>query len=245
MWKPISVVSLLALLPLSVHVQAGGAVCHVGQGCTCLSMEAGLLPILLDSDVVGDMTSAESIVIDRSSNTTFRTRRNLQEIHQAFGGRGECPTSAPPDEMTPLDGTWQWRTLGETANGCPPVMMNMLAASRTETLDAEIVWGGRFDPQRLAASLPQPEMAEMSPYEWREIARNRWLADNIRNRECSDGTCVEVALALNMNLVAADRITGLLSLRNRVEGGASEVLSDFGMLDCRVRVRYEINRIGP
>lgn len=243
MWKPVLGAALFALTATAAH--ANGAVCRTGQGCTCLNMDAGLLPVLMGSETLGDMTLPETIVVDRSTNTTFRTRRSAQEVHQSYGGSGECPVDDGPAELVPLDGTWQWRTRNETATGCPPMMAGMLAASRTETLNARVAWDGRFHPQRLAASLPQPEMSQMSPYIWRELSSNRWLSDNIRERTCEDGTCVDVALSLSMNLVAADRITGLLTLRTRVEGGQSAVLASFGMADCRVRVSYEIVHLGP
>ena len=58
-------------------------------------------------------------------------------------------------------------------------------------------------------------------------------------------TCVEVALALSMTLVAPTRISGLLTLNSRVEGAQAAILAGFGMADCRVRVRYQIDRIAP
>jgi len=169
----------------------------------------------------------------------------LDEVHRTFGGRGECPADPERAELIPLDGTWLWRTLSETTTGCPPMLAASLAASRPETLSTRVVWDGRFDPRQLAASLPQPQTADMSPYEWRELGRNRWFSDNIRSRSCEDGTCVEVALSLAMNLVAEDRITGILAMRSRVEGGSAGILASFGMQDCRVRVQYEIRHTGP
>ena len=98
----------------------------------------------------------------------------------------------------------------------------------------------------MAASLPAPEIGEMSAYEWRKLGDNRYLSDNLADRSCEDGTCVDVALGLWMSLVAPDRITGLLDMRSRVDAPAAtaSVRAGFGMLDCRVRVRYEIVRIG-
>jgi len=252
MWKSVflsaSVIfSTMTFLPMEARAQGatGGAVCRAGQGCTCLSMDTGLLPILLGAEGLGDMTLPETIVIDRSTNTTFRTRRSTGEVHRAFGGQGECPIDETPGPIVPLDGTWQWRTLSETTTGCPAMLAAGLAASRTETLSTRVTWDGRFDPQRLAASLPAPEMSGMSPYEWRELGPNRWLSDNINSRSCEDGTCVQMALSLAMNLVAPERITGLLTLRSRVDGAQAAILAGFGMADCRVRVRYRIDRIAP
>lgn len=227
------------------------AICRTG-GCECLL--SPLTPEVL-ADFAGEFFGSDTPV-DRTRDTlVYEPELGIVswvdaprgDINRAFGGTGECPIELFPEDeaMVPLDGTWQWRTRNETATGCPPMMAGMLAASRTETLNARVNWDGRFHPQRLAASLPQPEMSQMSPYEWRELSANRWLSDNIRSRSCEDGTCVEVALSLNMNLVAPDRITGLLSMRSRVDGGQAAMLASFGMADCRVRVSYEIVHLGP
>jgi hypothetical protein len=235
-----------AALPNLALAKMGGAVCRTGQGCTCFDVtDSGLFPVLLGDTALGTISLTENLVIDRSTNTIFRTTRALDEVHRSFGGQGECPMDPERAELIPLAGTWQWRTRNETTTGCPPMMAAALAASRPETISTRVIWEDGFDPRELAASLPQPEAMEMSPYEWRELAPNRWFSDNIRSRSCEDGTCVELSLSLAMNLVAEDRITGLLALRSRVEGGAAGMLASFGMQDCRVRVQYEIRHVGP
>lgn len=236
----------LAALPNLAHAKMGGAVCRTGQGCTCFDVtDVGLFPLLLGDSAAGAVSLSENLVIDRSTNTTFRTSRALDQVHRTFGGQGECPMDPERAELIPLDGTWLWRARNETTTGCPPMLAGALAASRPETMSTRVIWEDGFDPRELAASLPQPEAMEMSPYEWRELGQNRWFSDNIRTRSCEDGTCVELSLSLAMNLVAEDRITGILAMRSRVEGANSGVLASFGMQDCRVRVQYEIRHAGP
>jgi hypothetical protein len=230
------------------------AICRPGQGCQCADA-------LDPQDVIwvhfpdrhqeplppgwaGDVRN-QTVVIDLGSGQVYRSGRSRAEINAAYGGDGPCePAPRPVADIVPRDGVWQWRTLGETAQGCPDMLAGMLAANRVETLTQRVVWGGAFHPDRLADSLPRPEMGGMSPYDWRRLGPNRWLADNVREGECSDGTCVEVALALGMNVASPERLTGLLSLRSRVQGPQAAILAQFGMADCRVRVRYEIRRIG-
>ncbi|MFN3954790.1 MAG: hypothetical protein ACK4LQ_10080 [Pararhodobacter sp.] len=227
------------------------AICKSG-GCQCLLSPltteelAAFAGEIFGGDTPVDRTR-DTLVYEPDLGIVTWVDAPRGAINRSFGGTDECPIELfpEPETMVPLDGTWQWRTLGETALGCPPMLAGALAASRVETLTTRVNWNGRFDPRRLASSLPQPEMAGMSPYEWRETGPFRWLSDNIRGRSCEDGTCVDSALALNMTLVAPDRITGFLSLRSRVEGGAAAVLASFGMRDCRVRVRYEIRHIAP
>lgn len=245
MWKTVLLGAAALFAPALALAQTGGAICREGQGCICLSLDTGLLPVITGAESLGDITLPETIVVDRTNNATIRTRRSIHEVHRAFGGPGECPIDEPPGPIVPLDGTWQWRTLGETTGGCPPMMVASLAASREETLSTRVVWDGRFDPQGLASSLPAPQMSGMSPFEWRELGPNRWISDNINSRNCEDGTCVGVALALSMSLTAQDRIFGLLTMRSRVEGAQAAILAGFGMLDCQVRLRYRIDRIAP
>jgi hypothetical protein len=245
MWKPVLFVALVTSVPSQAQPQTGGAICREGQGCVCLSLDTGLLPVIMGADGIGDTTLPDTIIVDRTNNATIRTGRSIHEVHRAYGGQGECPADEPPGPIMPLDGTWQWRTLSETTSGCPPMMAGAIAASRTETLSTSVVWEGGFDPRRLAASLPAPEMSGMSAYEWRELGPNRWLSDNIRGRECEDGTCVSVALALSMTLVAPTRISGVLTMRSQVEGAQAAILAGFGMADCRIRMRYQIDRIAP
>lgn len=245
MWKPVLFAALVIAAPTLAMSQTGGAICRTGQGCVCLSLDTGLLPVIMGAEGVGDTALPDTIIVDRSANATIRTGRSIHEVHRAYGGQGDCPSDDPPGPIVPLDGTWQWRTLGETTSGCPAMLAGALASSRVETLSNRVVWDGRFDPRRLADSLPAPEMSGMSPYEWRELGPNRWLSDNIKGRECEDGTCVSVALALSMTLVTPTRITGLLTMRSQVEGAQAAILAGFGMADCRVRVRYQIDRIAP
>lgn len=227
------------------------AICRTG-GCECL-----LSPLTAEelADFAGEFFGSDTPV-DRTRDTlVYEPELGIVswvdaprgDINRSFGGTDECPIELFPEDeaMVPLDGMWQWRTLGETTSGCPPMLAGALAASRVETLTTRVTWDGGFDPRRLASSLPQPEMAGMSPYEWRQLGAYRWLSDNIRGRSCEDGTCVDSSLALNMTLAAPDLIRGFMSLRTRVEGGAAAVLASFGMLDCRVRVRYEIRHLGP
>ena len=245
MWKPVLFAALLGTLPALAHARTGGAICREGQGCVCLSLDTGLLPVILGSDGIGDTTLPDTIIVDRTNNATIRTPRSIHEVHRAYGGQGECPSDEPPGPILPLDGVWQWRSLSETASGCPPMLAAAITASRSETLANRVVWNGGFHPRVLAESLPAPEMSGMSPYEWRELGPNRWLSDNIQARECEDGTCVSIALALSMTLVAPTRISGLLTMNSRVEGAQAAILAGFGMADCRVRVRYQIDRIAP
>lgn len=245
MWKAVLFGAVMACAPTFVAAQTGGAICREGQGCVCLSMDTGLLPVLMGAEGLGDMTLPDTIVVDRTNNATIRTQRSTAEVHRAYGGQGECPVDDAPGPIVPLDGTWQWRTLSENTAGCPPMLAGALATSRVETLNNRVVWNGVFNPRHLADSLPAPELGGMSPYEWRELGPNRWLSDNINSRSCEDGTCVNVALALSMNLTAPDRISGLLTMRSKVDGPQATILAGFGMADCQVRVRYRIDRIAP
>lgn len=101
--------------------------------------------------------------------------------------------------------------------GLPPAMTQMLTARRTETLGNRVARQGRLRLERLTSDLPQPAIGAISVYQWRKLGPNRWLADNIRDRRCEAGTCVDVSLALSMSLAAPARATGLLALRSRVE----------------------------
>ncbi|MBW7057327.1 hypothetical protein KY389_11585 [Paracoccus bogoriensis] len=234
-----------ALPGLAAAEGMGGAICRAGQGCSCFVVnDAGLFPVILGDTAAGQVALAENLVIDRSSNTTFRTRRSLSEVHRSFGGRGECPSDPEPEEIVPLDGLWQWRATGQRLTNCPMMLEAMIAAGSDEVPPVRIAWGGVFHPERLTQAMPDPEMrGGMGAYAWRLTGPNRWLSDNIRGQECEDGTCMEGSLLLAMSLVAPDRISGLMLMRQKVEGAGAAILAGLGMGDCTMRIRYDLHRI--
>jgi hypothetical protein len=248
----LTLVALIGLaLPQTARADTVIAICKTG-GCECsLSPFSAddlrfVMGETLGSDTPIDPTRA-TLVYEPDLGIVSWVDAPRADIQASFGGQGECPIELFPEPaaMVPLDGTWAWRTLGERTSGCPAALGGMLAASRVEYMTTSVTWGGSFHPDRLAQSLPQPEMAGISPYEWRETGPYRWLSDNVQSRDCSDGTCAEIALKLNMTLVAPDRITGLLSLRSAIDGPQAAILAGFGMADCRVRVRFDIVHTGP
>lgn len=243
--------SLVLSLPGAARADTVLAICRTG-GCECSLSPLTAEEIML---VVGETFGSETPVDPTRDTLVYEPDLDIvtwvdaprRDIQASFGGEGECPIELfpEPEAMVPLDGTWAWRTLGESILGCPAALGGMLAASRVEFMSTQVDWNGAFHPDRLAEGLPQPDMADASPYEWREVGPYRWLSDNVQSRECSDGTCAEIALKLNMTLVAPDRISGLLSLRSSIDGPQAAILAGFGMADCRVRVRYDIIRTGP
>lgn len=254
--KPVAAIVFAGLIAgvLSSSLQADIriATCAAGEGCTCALSPITINDLdLLEVEIIGGAQASDPtrdvMVFEYRQNRASWVSVTPGEIHRQFGGEGDCPIELFPEEppLVPLDGTWLWRSLNEAVTGCPALMAEALTASRPETLSVRVAWDGRFDPARLASALPAAPAMEMAPYAWRELAENRWLSDNIRSRSCEDGTCVDMALTLAMGLVAEDRITGILSLRSRIEGGAADVLDAFGMKECRVRVHYEIRRTGP
>jgi hypothetical protein len=239
------------ILPAAARADTVLAICRTG-GCECSLSPVSAEEIMF---VVGDTFGSDTPVDPTRDTLVYEPEIGLvswsegtrAEIQRRFGGEGDCPIELfpAPEAMVPLDGTWQWRTLGESTSGCPAALGGMLAASRVEFMSTQVDWNGTFHPDRLAEGLPQPDMANVSPYEWREVGPYRWLSDNVQSRECSDGTCAEIALKLNMTLVAPDRISGLVSLRSGIDGPQAAIMAGFGMADCRVRIRYDIIRTGP
>ncbi len=242
---------LAMLTPATSRADTVLAICKTG-GCECslspLSAEEIMFMVgdTFGSDTPVDPTR-DTLVWEPDLGIVSWSEASRSDIQRSFGGEGDCPIKLFPEPpaMVPLDGTWQWRTLGETTSGCPAALGGMLAASRVEFTSTRVDWNGTFHPDRLAANLPQPEMAGVSPYEWREVGPYRWLSDNVQSRNCTDGTCAEIALALNMTLMTPDRISGLLSLRSSIDAPQAAILAGFGMADCRVQVRYDIVRTGP
>ncbi|MBQ2261406.1 MAG: hypothetical protein II336_08570 [Loktanella sp.] len=243
--------ALSAVLSPAARADTVLAICQSG-GCECSLSPLSAQEIMFmvgetfGSDTPVDPTR-DTLVYEPDLGIVSWGDGSRSDIQRHFGGTGDCPIKLfpEPEAMVPLDGTWQWRTLGESTSGCPAALGGMLAASRVEFMSTRVDWNGAFHPGRLAAGFPQPDMPGVSPYEWRETGPYRWLSDNVQSRECSDGTCAEIALGLNMTLVAPDRISGLLSLRSSIDGPQAAILAGFGMADCRVRVRYDIVHTGP
>lgn len=227
------------------------AICKTG-GCACslspLTTEEIMLVVgeTFGSDTSVDPTR-ETLVYEPDLGIVTWVDAPRRDIQARFGGEGECPITLfpEPEAMVPLDGTWAWRTLGESTSGCPAALGGMLAASRVEFMSTQVDWNGAFHPDLLVEGLPQPDMPGLPPYEWDEVGPYRWVSDNVQSRDCTDDTCAEIAVTLNMTLVAPDRISGLLSLRSAVDGAQEAIMAGFGLADCRVRVRYDIIRTGP
>ncbi len=236
--------------PVKVQADTVLATCKTG-GCTCaLSPLSGdEITLVLGTPAKAETSidpTAATLVYEPDLGSLAWVTAPLRDIHARFGGVGDCPIALfpAPDAMVPLDGTWQWQTLGETTSGCPAALGGMLAASRVEFISTPITWDGAFHPDRLSSTLPRPDMAG-DPYEWREVGPYRWLSDNVQRRDCSDGTCAEIALTLQMTMVAPDRISGFLALRSAIDAPQAAILAGFGLAECRVRVRYDIIRTGP
>lgn len=237
--------------PLPGEADTVLAICEAG-GCTCSLSPLSAQEIM---DIAGATVEADASVDPTRETLVWEPDLGVlswvdaprRDIQAHFGGIGDCPvTQFPaPETIAPLDGRWQWRTLGESTSGCPALLGGMLAASRVEYMTTQVDWGGAFDPRRLADILPQPDVAGLSPYEWRELGSYRWRSDNVQSRNCDDGSCGEIAVTQNMILVAPDRVSGILSLRSSMDSPQAAIMAGFGMQECRVRLRYDILRVAP
>ena len=227
------------------------AICETG-GCICSASPLSTEEIMfiagdtLMSDIPGD-PDRETLVYEPDRGILSWVDARGADIHRSFGGAGDCPVDARGDaaSITPLDGIWKWRTLGESTSGCPAILGAMLATSGVEFIQTRVLWDGEFDPALLSDSFPQPELSGITPYKWQKRGPDRWLSDNVQGRVCHDGSCTETAVTVSATLVSDDRISGLLSLHSRVDGAQAAIMAGFGMADCRVQVRYDILRIGP
>jgi hypothetical protein len=239
---PLAVLAL-SLVPTIAQARIGGAVCRIGQGCSCIDFaETGLAPVLAEhADLLGDTTPDEIVVIDRSTNTTFRTRRSPAQVHASFGGQGECPLTPLPTEIIPEDGVWQFQVLDWTATGCPPGMAEELLALDGLAPSSRVEWNGRFDPALLAdQSTPQA-------FRWRESAGQRWVTDRVGERSCFSDFCTDMDLRLWMTLVSPQRARGHLRMISRLQSSTVEMatlMQSFGMDYCRIIVEYRVNRVG-
>ncbi len=236
------VAMILLVVPNLAQARIGGAVCRAQQGCVCIDFtDTGLAPVLADhTDILGDTTPEEIVIIDRSTNTTFRTRRTPNEIHARFGGSGECPLAPLPTEIIPEDGLWQMQILNWSATACPAGMGEELAALNGMSQSARVVWNGRFDPALLAdQSAPQA-------FRWREGEGQRWVTDRVGDRTCIADFCTDMNLRLWMTLVSPRRARGHLRMVNTLQSSTVEMaqlMQSFGMDYCRIIVEYEVNLV--
>jgi hypothetical protein len=191
--------------------------------------------------------SSQTLVYEPQIGVMSWVDASRRDIHARFGGAGDCPVAvaSPPDTLTPRDGNWRWRTLGEATAGCPADLGGMLAASRVAFMSTQVEWGGAFDPDLLSGGLPQPDVPGIAPYQWREVGPNRWISDNVQSRDCSAGVCAEIALDLSMTLMSPERISGFLSLRSAIDSPQAAIMAGFGLSECRVVVRYDFIWTGP
>jgi len=245
MFRPLALAVLaLTLVPTLAEARIGGAVCRIGQGCVCIDFaDTGLAPVLAEhADLLGDTTPEDIVIIDRSTNTTFRTRRSPAQVHASFGGSGECPVTAGPGEIIPNDGLWRLETGAAAVSSCPDGASDLLFTRLDQLMQTtRVVWNGRFDPSRFA------DGAQAQAFRWREGPRQRWVSDRLGDRTCTAGICSDMNLRMWMTPVSPDRVRGHLRLMSQIEGGGPEVraaLARFGMDRCQVYVEFQVDRIG-
>ena len=148
-------------VPGVANAQIGSAVCTTGSGCPCSGLAVVDLVTVLLGDATLGLDAPQSIVIDRSTNISFRTPRSLNDVHRSFGGSGDCSDILEPAEIVPRDGTWRWTQLAASTTGCPPMMAAMLDSGREETLLQSVSWNGAFHPERFSENLFRTLMARL------------------------------------------------------------------------------------
>lgn len=256
-WRLVAAVFGLAWsLPAAAFNPAGEitAVCWAGEGCQCtqaLTPDDVFVTFGWEAPVPGPVSGdirGTTVVIDVRRQQVYRSTAERARIHAAFGGNGDCPLVEPqPIEPRPLDGTWQWRGLGDRLIGCPALMASTLSAMTQMAPAARVDWGGElFDPARFAGATPAA--LQSSPYRWRKIGLGRWITDNVQSASGDADARAEVGVVMTMTIQSPERVTGLLRVRSIadvLDVEARAALASFGMDRCEVRRRFEIVRTGP
>jgi hypothetical protein len=203
-------------------------------GCTCHISAISAEEIAL---VTGQPTppnaAQQTLVMHDGQFTWSPTPRD--DIDLAMGGDGVCEIELF-EEIIPQDGTWTGTVEVTGISGCHPqvaAMVPPIVEGLTQT--QSIVWGGVFDPARLATGGQSPVV------QWTRV-RSDYFTGTV---PMEPNGVLDVSVDATATLLAPDRAAATLSIRfDPVSGADADVLSIIGMNGCEANAAYDFRLTG-
>lgn len=228
---------LFALLILPAPAFAEDAIIFADcgdAGCTChiSAISAEDIAAVSGQPVPSD-AARQTLVLHDGQFTWSRTPRD--DIDLAMGGDGVCEIEVFP-EIIPEDGTWSGTVEVTGISGCHPQVATLvppLVDGMTQT--KSIVWGGVFDPARLATGGQSPVV------QWTRVRSDHFTG----TVPMKPNGVLTVSVDATATLVAPDRAEATLSIRfDPVAASDAGALAVIGMNGCAANAAYDFRRSG-
>jgi hypothetical protein len=203
-------------------------------GCTChiSAISADEIALVTGQPLPPD-AARQTLVMHNGQFIWSRTPRD--DLDLALGGDGVCEIGVFR-EIIPEDGTWSGTVEVTGISGCHPqvaAMVPPLVEGMTQT--KPIIWGGVFDPARLATDGQSPVV------EWTRV-RSDYFTGTV---PMDPNGVLEVSVDATATLIAPDRAEATLSIRfDPVSGADAGTLALIGMNGCEANAAYDFRRTG-
>lgn len=226
---------LLPLLPAPALAEDAiiFAVCREG-GCSChiSAISGDEIAAITGVPTPGDAAQQTLVMYDGD----FRWSRTARDdLDLAMGGDGTCEIEVF-SEIIPEDGTWTGTVEVSGINGCHPqvaAMVPPMVQGMSQT--RRVVWGGFFDPARLASGGQSPVV------QWTRVRSDHFTGIV----PMVDNGILDVTVNATATLLAPDHATATLTIRfDPVAGADAGALSLIGINGCEANAAYEFRRTG-
>lgn len=228
---------LFALLILPAPAFADDAVifadCKDG-GCTCHISAISPEEIAVVTGQPTPPDAAEQTLVMYDGQFIW-SRTPRDDIDLAMGGDGICQIEVF-DEIIPKDGTWTGTVEVTGISGCHPQVAEMMPPMvKGMTQTQAIVWGGVFDPARLATGGQSPVV------QWTRVRSDYFTG----TMPMEPNGVLDVSVDATATLIAEDRAKATLTIRfDPASGANAAALALIGMNGCEANAAYEFRHTG-
>lgn len=204
----------------------GGCTCHISP------ISAEEIAVVTGQPTPTD-AAQQTLVMHDGQFIWSRTPRD--DIDLAMGGDGVCQVEVF-EEILPKDGTWTGTVEVTGISGCHPQVAEMvppMVEGMTQT--QAIIWGGVFDPARLAKGGQSPVV------QWTRV-RSDYFTGTV---PMEPNGVLDVSVDATATLIAADHAKATLTIRFDPASGANAgALALIGMNGCEAHAAYEFRHTG-
>lgn len=228
---------IFALLAMPAPALADDAIIFAdctNSGCSChiSAISAEEIAVVTGQPTPPD-AAAQTLVLFDGEFTWSRTPRD--DLDLAMGGDGVCEIEVMPP-IIPEDGTWAGTVEVTGISGCHPqvaAMVPQMVEGMRQT--QAIVWGGVFDPAKLAKGGQSPVV------KWTRV-RPDYFTGIV---PMAPNGVIDISVDATATLTAPDRAKATLAIRfEPVSGADANALGLIGMNGCEANAAYDFRRTG-